>query len=67
MVVPNNHGFLGVFGGYHHLRKHPFLHPLQLAAGTLKILKMDGFQKESPFTQFHFQVSGDTLIEVYPP
>ena len=29
MVVPNNHGFshkndrFGVFGGYHHLRKHP--------------------------------------------
>lgn len=42
--------------------------PLQLAAGTFKkINKNAGFQKESPFTQLHFQVSGDTLIEVYPP
>ena len=30
MVVPNNHGFptrndhVGVFWGYHHLRKHPY-------------------------------------------
>jgi len=31
MVVPNNHGFptknnqFGVFWGYHHLRKHPYI------------------------------------------
>ena len=51
MVVPNNHGFptkndhFGVFWGYHHLRKHPFVYrtlqfpvlgPLQVTSSVLR-------------------------------
>ena len=60
MVVPNNHGFsylkmliLGVFWGYHHLRKHPFR-------------ANKSFPSTNYFTQPHYNVIKTISLAVEP-